>query len=170
MADIERQYEYKPKWWAVLLIGGFFTLSAVVCCYTIAHPSPENLPVLYWIVLVLSLVGVALPGVAAVERLSFRRRVALTPTSLLLPKPGWSSEEEAIDYQTITGLKVSKCGGGGPRYLYVTHRDGRRRVAEALLPSRAAFEEVCQLLTARVRASEHAGGAEPGAAPDRGGL
>jgi hypothetical protein len=168
MPDIERQYEYKPKWWAVLLIGGFFTLGAVVCAYKIGHPWPENLPVLFWIAFVLSLVGVALPGVVAVERLSFRRRVAFTPTSLLLPKPGWSSEEEAIDYQAITGLKVSKSGGGGPRYLYVTHRDGGRRIAEALLPSRAAFEEVCELLTARVRASEHGGGAEPDAAPDRG--
>jgi hypothetical protein len=168
MADIERQYQYKPKWWAILLLGGFFTLGAAVCGYKIAHPWPENVPVLYWIALVLSLVGAVLPGVAAVQRLSCRRRVAFTPASLLLPKPGWSSEEEAIDYRTITGLKVSKSAGGGSQHLYVTHRGGRRRIAEAWLPSRAAFEEVCQLLTARVRASEQVGHAEPGAASDRG--
>jgi hypothetical protein len=62
MAGIEHQYEYKPKWWAILLIGGFFSLAAVVCLYKIAHPWPENLPVVFWIALVLSLVGVALPG------------------------------------------------------------------------------------------------------------
>jgi hypothetical protein len=167
MADIERQYQYKPKWWAILFVGGFFTLSAAFCVYKIAHPWPENLSVLYWIAFVLSLVCVAPPGVAAVERLFFRRRVAFTPTSLLLPRPGWSSEEQAIDYQAITGLKVSKSGGGA-RYLYVTYRDGKRRIAEAWLPSVAAFEEVYRLLTARARASGQAGVAELDAAPDRG--
>jgi hypothetical protein len=160
MADIERQYEYKPKWRAILLLGGFFALGAVVCAYKIAHPWPENLPVLFWIALVLSLVGFALPGVAAVQRLSLRRRVAFTPTSLLLPKPGWCSEEEAIDYQALAELEVSKSGGGGPRYLYVTYRDGRRRIAEAWLPSRAAFEDVCELLAARVRAPGQVGHVE----------
>jgi hypothetical protein len=154
MADIERQYDYQPKWWVILLIAGHSILGAAVGAYKIAHPWPENLPALYWALLVFSLLGLAWIGVVAVERLSLRRRVAFTPTSLLLPKPRRSSGEEVIDYQAITGLKLSGCRGGGARYLYVTHRDGRRRIAEAFLPSKAAFEEVCRLLTARVRASE----------------
>jgi hypothetical protein len=166
MADIERQYPYKPKWRAILLIGGYFTLGAVACGYKIAHPWPENVPVLYWIALVSGLVGAVLPGVAAVERLWRRRRVAFTSTALLLPKPGWSSEEEAIDYRMITGLRVSKSRGGGPQYLYVMHRGGRRRIAEAWLPSRAAFEAVCQLLIARAQMSEQLGHAGPGVASD----
>jgi hypothetical protein len=154
MADIERQYEYQPKWWVILLIAGHCILGATVGAYKIAHPWPENLPALYWILFVWSLLGLARMGAAAIERLSLRRRVAFTPTSLLLPKPGWSSEEEVIDYQTITGLKLSSSGGGRPRYLDVTHRERRRRIAEAFLPSKAAFEEVCRLLTARVGAAE----------------
>jgi hypothetical protein len=39
----------------------------------------------YWIVVV-SLAGVAWSGVLAVDRLLFRRRVAFTSTSLLLPR------------------------------------------------------------------------------------
>jgi hypothetical protein len=149
MAEIERQYEYKPRWRVILFLGGHAVLVAVVCAYKIAHPWPENLPALYWIVFVLNLVCLTRVAVAAVGRWRLRRRVAFTPTSLLLPEPGWSSDEEAIDYQTITELKVSGSGSGA-RYLYVTHRDGRRRIAEALLPSGAAFEEVCELLAARV--------------------
>ena len=57
MADIERQYEYKPRWSHVLLVGGFCTLLAASA---IARASPENLGVLYWIVLVVSLAGVPL--------------------------------------------------------------------------------------------------------------
>jgi len=163
MADIERQYEYGRKWWPILFMGGFSTL---VGAYTI-RTVPENSPVLYWIGLVLSLAGAALTGAMAVYRLLFRRRVAFTSTSLLLWLPG-SFSEEGIDYRAITGLKVSKSGGGGLGYLCVTHGGGRRLIWEASLPSRAAFEEVCALLTARVRTSEQMAPAEPGAAADGG--
>src|SRR5207253_6173376 len=73
-----------------------------------SRASPEELGVLYWIVLVVSFAGVAWSGVLAVERLFFRRRVAFTSTSLLLPKPWSFWQEEAIDYQAITGLEDRK--------------------------------------------------------------
>src|SRR5438552_14648768 len=165
MADIERQYEYKPRWSHILLLAGFCTLLAAS---TIAHASPETSPVMYWIVLVVSFAGVAWSGVLAVDRLFFRRRIAFTSTSLLLPKPWSFWQEEAINYQAITGLDVSKVAQHGPRCLYLTHGGGRREIPEAMLPSRAAFEEVCARLTARVRVSGPRDRAEPGAAADGG--
>jgi hypothetical protein len=162
MADIERQYEYKPRWSHVLLVGGFCTFLAASL---IARASPEGLGVLYWIALVLSLAGVTSSSVAAVDRLFFRRRIAFTSTSLLLPKPWSFWQEEAIDYQAITGLDVLKVAEHGPRCLYLKHGGGRREIPEAMLPSRAAFEEVCAVLTARVRASEQMGAAAPGTSP-----
>src|SRR5256885_17197307 len=167
MADIERKYEYKPRWSHVLLVGGFCTLLAASA---IARASPENLGVMYWIVLVASFAGVAWSGVLAVDRLFLRGRVAFTSTSLLLPKPWSLWQEEAVDYDAITGLEVSKVAEHGPRCLYLTHGGGRREIPEAMLPSKAAFEEVCALLTARVRASEQMGPGEPGAAADGGGM
>ena len=167
MAHCERQYEYKPRWSHVLLVGGFCSLLAAS---VIARASPEDLGLLYWIVLVVSFAGVAWSGVLAVDRLFFRRRVAFTSTSLLLPKPWSFWQEETIDYQAITGLDVSKVAEHGPRCLYVTHGGGRREIPEAMLPSRAAFAEVCALLTARVRVSEQMSPAEPGAAADGGGV
>jgi hypothetical protein len=179
MDDIEREYEYKPKWWALLLMGGYFALGALVCAYKIIHPWPENLPFLYGAVLVLSVGGVVLVGVSAATRLTLRRRVAFTQTSLLVPKPRWSSRELAIDYRAITALFLSS-GGSAPRasrvaidfqttpelpprklryarILYVTHTRGEQRIVATLLPSQAAFAEVCELLTARVHASQQVG-------------
>src|SRR5437764_8884261 len=167
MADIQRQYEYKPRWSHVLLLGSFCTLLAASA---IAHASPETSPVMYWIVLVVSFAGVAWSGVLAVDRLFFRRRVAFTSTSLLLPKPWSFLHEEVIYYEAITGLDVSIVVEHGPRCLYLTHGGGRREIPEAMLPSRAAFEEVCALLTARVGVSEQMGPAGPGAAADGGGV
>ena len=163
MADIERQYEYKSRWSHILLLAGFCTLLAAS---TIARASPEDLSLLHWIVLVVSLAGVAWSGVLAVDRLIFRRLVAFNSTSLLLPKPWSFRQEEAIDYRAITGLDVSKVAEHGPRCLYLMHGGARREIQEAMLSSGAAFEEVCALLTARVRASKQMGPAEPGAAAD----
>jgi hypothetical protein len=163
MAEIERQYEYKPRWSHVLLLGVFCTLLAAS---TIARASPENLGVMYWIVLAVSFAGIAWSGVLAVDRLFVRRRIAFTSTSLLLPKPWSFRQEEAIDYQAITGLDVSKVAENGPRCLYLTHGGRRWEIPEAMVPSTAAFEEVCALLAARVRVSEQTGPAEPGAAAD----
>src|SRR4051794_183576 len=167
MAEIERQYEYKPRWSHVLLVGGFCTLLAGA---VMARASPERLGVVYWIVLAACLAGVVVSGVAAVDRLFFRRRVAFTSTALLIPKPWSFWQEEAIDYESITGLNVSKVAEHGPRCLYLTHAGGTREIPEAMLPSAAAFEEVCALLTARVRTSEQRGPADPCAAADGGAM
>jgi hypothetical protein len=162
VADIERQYACRPRWSHILLLAGFCTLLAACA---IARASPEDLGILYWVVLVVSFAGVAWSGVLAVDRLFSRRRVAFTPTSLLLPRPWSFRQEEAIDYRAITGLEVSKVAEHGPRCLYLTHGGGRRKIPEAMLPSGAAFEEVCALLTARVRASGQT--ATPNPAPRR---
>src|SRR2546421_4017938 len=136
MADIERQYAYRPRWSHILLVAGFCTLLAAC---VIARASPEDLGLLYWIVLVVSFAGVAWSGVLAVDRLFFRRRIAFTSTSLLLPKPWSFWQEEAIDYAAVTGVEVSKVAEHGPRGLYLMHEGGRREIPEAVLPSRAAL-------------------------------
>jgi hypothetical protein len=175
MAEIEREYEYKPKWWALLLVAGWFALGAVVLGHKASGNDPDNLPVLYWVLCGLCVGFEALVAARMVERLFLRRRVAFTPASLLLPKALWTSEEVTIDYGSITGLFLSsgvdvpsacrvaidcQATTGLPvarvrraRFLYVTHTGGECRIAVAELPSRAAFEEVCALLVERVGAS-----------------
>jgi hypothetical protein len=88
----------------------------------------------------------------------------------------WSSGEIAIDYRAMTGLFISSgdyapracrvaidCHattglpirkGRRARFLNVTHTGGEQRIAAAELPCQAAFEEVCELLAARVRACQ----------------
>jgi hypothetical protein len=157
MSDVERQYDYKNKWPALLLSAGHWALCAVVGGYIASDRWLVDLPALYWVVCALSLVLLAKNGLLIVARLSLRQRVAFTKTRLLAPKSSWSSEELGIAYQAITGLSTS--GMSGARLLYVTHTGGKYRIAESLLPTKAAFEEVCELLTARIRGSPQAGGA-----------
>jgi hypothetical protein len=188
MDEVEREYEYKPKWWALVFTMGYFALGAVASGYIALSDAPDLVRVFYWVLGGLCLGFAAVVGFRAVGRLILPRRVALTPTCLLLPKSLGSSEEQAIEYGTITGLFVS-AGDYAPwacrvaidgqtnnelptrkvkcaRWLYVTYPGGRRRIAAAELPSQAAFEEVCDLLRTRVRAAREPGLAEPSAAAD----
>jgi hypothetical protein len=179
MDEVEHEFEYKPRWWAVLFTLGHFALGAVACGYMASRNGPTILRVFYGVIGGLCIGFVALVGASAVERLFVRRRVALTPARLLLPQPGWSREEVGIDYGAITGLFISAsdyapwacrvaidCQATGElptrqvrraRFLYVIHTGGKRRIAAANLPSHAAFEQVCELLAARVRGVRCAG-------------
>jgi hypothetical protein len=150
--DIEREYKYKPRWWAVLLLAGFYGGVAVVLGLKASSNDPDNIPVLYGGACALAVGSFTLVVLRVVAGLLFRHRVALTQTHLILPRSPWSSEEVAIEYQAISGLSTS----ADKRYLDVTYPGGKRRIRALLLPSRAAFEEVCGLLTARVRASQQA--------------
>jgi len=175
MSEIEREYEYKPKWWVLLFGAGLFLVGAVVLGRKAASNDPDNLPVLYWVMCAVCIGFAALIAGRVLERLLLRRRVAFTQDGLILPKRLWSSEEMTIDYGAITGLFLSSADCGlwrcrvaidcqaptelptrrvrRARFLYVRHTGGERRIDAEQLPSRAAFEEVCELLTARVRAS-----------------
>jgi hypothetical protein len=182
MAEVEREYAYKAKWWAILYTMGYFALGAVASGYLASSSGSDFERVLFWVLCGLSIGCAAVVGARAVERLLLRRRVAFTAASLVLPKSSWSSEEVAIAYGTITGLFISS-GVYAPwagrvaidcqattelptgrvrraRFLYLTYTGGERRIAAAELPSHATFEEVCELLTARVRACQRAGRAE----------
>jgi hypothetical protein len=184
MDAIEREYEYKPKWWVILFFEGYYGLAVVVLNLEAAGSPRENLPWAYWPALAVSLVMMALIGAQGLERLLCRRRVALTRTALVLPKRCWSSEEMTIDYTAITGLFLSSSGlpprscrtpllGGEvtpeqrarkmrlARFLDVEYTGGGRRIDVNELPSRAALQEICELLTARVRASRQAAAAPP---------
>jgi hypothetical protein len=181
MDGVEREYDYKAQWWAILFTMSYFTLGAVVSYYMVASYRSDIVRAVYWVVGGLCIGCTGLVGVRAVERLCLRRRVALTRARLLLPKSLWSSEEVAIDYGAITGLFISSGdyapwagrvaidSAGGlsmskmrrARFLYVTHPGGKKRLAAAEFPSHASFEAFCELLAARVRASRPAGRAEP---------
>jgi hypothetical protein len=178
-SPIEREYDLKPKWWAILLGMCHFALGVVVSFAMAARDGSDIVRAAYWVVGGLCIGLMGLLGVRGAQWQFLRRRVALTSARILLPKSLWTSQQAPIDYGAITGLFVSS-GGYAPwacrvaidyraasgfptgkvkraRFLYVTHPRGTQRMAAAEFPSRASFEEFCELLASRVRASQPAG-------------
>jgi hypothetical protein len=169
MRNIECEYAYKPRWTLIVFCGVFFGLVAVILgakahgnnrgilLNRVIELSPSGATTFYWVLCSCSVGFVTIAAFLAYHRLTFRQRIAFGATALLVPASRWSSAEQQIGYRNIQTL--SKAQVSGHRFLHVTHSGGTYVIAASMLPSKAAFEEVCELLAAKVRALRPAGSA-----------
>jgi hypothetical protein len=159
----DREYPYKPSWMTIVCLGVFFGLCSVGFGYLASNNqrgliingliefSPENATLLYWLLWFVCVSFVVLAGVVAIMRVVLPQRVVVTQTALILPKSRWSSEEISIQYQAIISLATSEVSG--QRFLHVAHSSGKHYVNSSFLPSKAAFEEICEMLAKRMAQS-----------------
>ncbi len=91
-------------------------------------------------------------------RLTVTQRIALGPKALTVPASRWSADETEIAYAAIAGLSEAKLNG--QRFLHIDHIGGRFTLTASLLPSKAAFDEVRDAITAEVLACQSKPAAE----------
>jgi hypothetical protein len=159
--EIEREFAYHPKWTTILACAGFFGLAAVVLGIKAANNDrgliingivelgPEGATVFYWVLTAASMGFVAAAVLIAYHRLTYRQRLAFGRSALIVPAWRWSRQEKEIAYQDIRELSTATISG--QRFLNITHRGGKFTITASLLPSKAAFEEVRELLAAKIR-------------------
>jgi len=169
MGGVEREYAYKPRWTLIVFCAVFFGLVAVslgakahgndrgVIINRVIKLSPSGATTFYWVLCACSVGFVAIAAFLACHHLIFHQRIAFGATALLVPVSRWSSAEQQIGYWDIQAL--SKTQVSGQRFLSVTHSGGTYVLTASMLPSKAAFEEVCELLAAKVRELRPAGSA-----------
>ncbi|MBE7463852.1 MAG: hypothetical protein HS116_10135 [Planctomycetes bacterium] len=175
------KYEYRPKWALIILSGAFFGLGTAVLGYKAANNDrgviinniielgPEGATTFYWVLAAISAGFVATTVFLVYQRVAFHQRLVFGPAAMTVPASRWSREEKVIAYQDISALTETVVSG--QRFLYVMHPGGRYTIAATLLPSNAAFAEICALLAAKVREeqSTEQSHSEPNAAADVGG-
>jgi hypothetical protein len=164
MSAVERVYEYEPKWTVILLSGVFFGLCAVVLgikaatnergliLLRIIELGPQGASWFYWILTACGVGFVAIAALLTYHRLTVRQRLVLGATALTVPASRWSRTERDIAYRDIFELSTNAVSG--QRFLVLKHAGGKCVIAASLLPSQAAFEEVCALVESKVRAAQ----------------
>lgn len=126
-ASMEREYEYKVKLSAILPLGVFLAVAAIVfgvVAFTNDRALTLNgvfLPrdvatAFYWI----AAVGFGLTVVAMIYRVMLTQRIVLTSTGIVLPKSDWSSKEQLVPYPSIAGTRELK----KPSPILLTHTRG----------------------------------------------
>jgi hypothetical protein len=164
MDDVEREYDYKPKWRVIFLCAFFFGLGAVVLAFKAANNDrgliisgiiklgPQAATIFYLVLTACSLGFVGLAAFLAYHRVAYRQRLAFGTAALIVPASRWSGEEKEIAYRDIEGLSTTVVSG--QRFLNIHHSGGKHTITASMMPSKAAFEEVCALLAARVREAQ----------------
>lgn len=158
--DAEREYPYRPSWPGIVFTVAFFGLVAIFAGMTAAQNDKPLLikgvirletdaaTIFLWTATAFCALLFTLSASQVYRRIVYRQRLVLGPTALKLPASDFSSEETEIPFQDIHDLSVAHAYG--QRCLYVTHAGGKRRIAASLLASKAAFDEICDLLAAHV--------------------
>lgn len=160
---IEREYEYKPKWWIILLCGAMFGFATVFFAQEalsndrgltingIIELSENGATIFYWVFSFFSLCFVLAAIAIAVHRLKFQQRIAFTGEEIIVPASRWSAAEKSIKYADIASLSVFKFNG--QKSLNIIHSDGKSSISSSMLP-RKSFQEVVDLLSAKVEKQE----------------
>lgn len=166
MDDVERAYPYRLKW--VLILGGLplfggwaFAVGrealrneSGMVLNGVIEVGPRFVTGLHWAFCALGLAGLAVSAWAGFLRLAYDRRVAFGPAGVAIPAARWSPREVEIACRDIRECTVARVGSN--RFLHIAHPGGTHTVMAAMLRSGAAFDEVCELLAAKVRAAKSA--------------
>src|SRR6266581_421134 len=156
--EAEREYPYRPRWVVIILSGLFFAACGVVIGIEasgndrglvingVIELGPDAATKFYWVLCACSVAFVVLSMFLAYHRIAFRQRLAFGPTSLIVPASRWSHAETEIPYRDIERLSAARISG--QRLLYIQHPGGKYTIGGSMLPSKDAFDEVRQLLSA----------------------
>ena len=160
MAMNEREYEYKPKWWVIVLGIAMFGPAAILFGTKAAYNDrgliinrvielwPLGATIFYSVLAAASLGFVAICMFLLYLRLAYQHRIVIGPTGLVVPATRWSAHERVIAYRDIQGLSITTVSG--ERFLYIEHPDGRHTIVASMLPSKDDFEDICAFLAAKV--------------------
>jgi hypothetical protein len=156
-----REYPYRPSWRAIIFSALWFGLCAAFLGSEAAHNDqgllingiiglgPGGATVFYWILTALSAGFVVISAFLAYHRLTFQQQLVFGPAVMTVPVSRWSRETQRIEYRSIEAL--SKTAVYGQQFLYITHPGGKYTLSMAMLPSKAVFAQISELLAARVR-------------------
>jgi len=159
VGSVEREYKYQHKWTTIVLCAAFFGLCTVVLGFEatgnnrdlvinhLVELSPDWAIRFHWLLTAFGAGSVVITAFLAYHRLTFHQRLLFGPTAMRVPTSSWSRNEKEIAYRDIQAL--SELNIRGQRLLFVTHSGGTDIIQASMLPSKAVFAEVCELLAAR---------------------
>lgn len=153
---LDREYQYKVKLSAILLSALLFGSAAIFFVYMACSENgrrifhgidalPSWVSVIFWWTGAAICIGfVMVAAVATIKGIAYPRRIALRSREILVPGSRWLSTEVAIPYACI--IHVIETRAKKVAFLKIVHSDGKAEINSLLFPTRAAFDDVRQVL------------------------
>ena len=154
-------YPYKPRPWFVLLGAAFFGVIAVFAAHEaltndrgliingLIELSVGGATIFYWCMAAVSAAFVAVTIPMFVVGLIGKSVLTLTATDLAAPRSIFSRRPTVIRLSDIKQIVVQTVQK--QRFMTVYHSAGNLSIAQSMLPSRAAFDDIHAALMARAR-------------------
>lgn len=163
---IERQYNYRPTWKVLLLVGAFFGTASAVFMYLaltndqnvvingVIRLSPFGGRIFYGVLAAVGATFVAVTIFLAYARLTSVQRIALTRTGILVPTGKWNCRDEAfIAFKDIEAIKILEYHR--EKFIYIYASGLRYTVVKSLL-AQGDFDEIMWALEANVPTNKSA--------------
>jgi hypothetical protein len=110
--------------------------------------SPEGATIFYWCVATVSVIFVLLAIAAVISGLANPTSVCLTSTELHAPKNGFSKKRLSIPLHSVQSVQIQTVQK--QRFMTIYHSAGKLSIAQSLMPSAAAFDELHQTLLTKL--------------------
>jgi hypothetical protein len=158
--NIQKQYQYKPKWSMVFLVGSFFGLGTALFAYLaitndrgliingLIRLSPYGARLFYWILAVLSFAFVLAAAFMAFVRLTNIQRIAVTQDGMLFPARRWTKRESHVSFTSMTAFERLEIQDQA--FLHVYASGQRYTVVRDMLPDQGDFDEIVSILKAKI--------------------
>lgn len=156
----QKIYRYKQKWWLGPACAILFGLCAWMFWIKAHEPprglmikhmielSPGEAQVFHWALFAVSMLLVALGVLVFLTSFKSERYITISATSIRAPKSGISSLEVDVPFDSIKSLQLQEVQR--QRFLHINHAGGKLSIVQSMLSSKAEFEEICALVSARV--------------------
>ena len=160
MADV-LEYRYKARPWIMLGAMTFFGACAVGMGYAaitndrglilngIFEFSIEGATIFYWCVASVSILFVIAAIFALIAGMSNPMLVRLTPIDFSAPKHAFAKKPPVLKVSDITQISIQSIQK--QRFIYIYTETENLNIAESMLPSSEAFEELHNSLLSKVK-------------------
>ena len=152
-------HPYRPKPWTMALAGAFFGAIAItmgreallnergLVISGLIHLGPGGATVFYWGIAAVAAAFVVVAVPAFVMGLVSTRRLTLDAAELSVPGSVFARAPTVVRLADIRSVSMSVIQKR--RFFEIVHTQGKLTLSESLLPSPAAFEELCAEIARR---------------------
>lgn len=160
MSVNRKTYPYKQKWWLGPACVVLFGLCAWMFWFKAHQPprgliinhmielSPGGAQIFHWSLFAVSMLLVAMSVLVFIMSFKSERHITISATSIRAPKSGISNLEVDVPFGSIKSLQLQEVQR--QRFLHIHHAGGKLSIVQSMLSSKAEFEEICALLSAKV--------------------
>ncbi|MFP4297291.1 MAG: hypothetical protein ACLFT0_05485 [Spirulinaceae cyanobacterium] len=157
----EIRFPYRPKMGLLTFAAIFFGICGAVLMQKamsndrelilngVIEFSTGSATIFYWVLSLISFAFVVIAVLTMYKGLTTNREIVLGEYSFTCPKNALTSNILNINYHEITDIKIQTINSN--KFLVVYFRGGSVTIPRNMLPNKKAFEDLTQLLVARIQ-------------------